>query len=114
MISDGYEAQQTKYNFDLIPFYLESRLRMQWRRPVRLDEIDRNRRSQGLALERPAQNRMFPGELRNETKTFLGMVGMAMKGYSRPILPVDLGFVPKGKFVLGQLWSSPQLFGSEF
>src|SRR6185312_4432762 len=48
---------------------------------------------------------MFPREFRNKTKTFFGMVSMTMKGYRRPILPVDLGLVPEGKFVLKQLGS---------
>ena len=45
---------------------------------------------------------MFPRELRNETKAFLGVIGMTVKRHRRPILRVQLGFVPEGKFVPAQ------------
>ena len=45
---------------------------------------------------------MLSRELRNETKAFLGVIGMTVKRHRRPILRVQLGFVPEGKFVPAQ------------
>jgi hypothetical protein len=94
MIGQRNKAHQFQVDLNLIAFQFKGQLGRQWRRPIGLGKIDRPYRSLDLFIQSPAQQGPFFSECRDKKKALFGLIGVTVKGNSRPVLTGDIRLLP--------------------